>query len=659
MAPNVYRVTQRGMRGPGLTGEQQAQIDAIQLGLATEATNRISGDAANVNRFAALWAVGATPFWDVLGELGTERALYLPRGVYAERSGAGGSAIVTNPESSEMAGYCKIVIPDDATLHTVLYSASGPAYTLYNFSGAPIIPTNSFVAGHVVATIWGDALFSVADFDRSDRELTTVSGFPRPPVRDLGAQLGADRAVYLPTDIYVERGKAGYGSTVSNPVSSELAGYVKLAAPSDTLAYAILYSFDGSYTIHGYESGQSLANIATLRKGVLIAVIWGDAIWSPFGFVTVDDLAPALSDFALPPALWLTAGRPTALNLQNSHRARLEPDSLIAAITSAASGKGLFTQSGCAMTLQPEALGTVAAIDVRHRSKPTSRIRHSLAVNVAPATGTGARSILMIGDSLTNRYMPSLVKVNLQGRGYTPTMIGSIAQLGGEAGEGREGRQWAEYIRKVTGPVGALPDMVPVAPGGEAAYLALSSVDKAARNPFIRAATGGDDPDLVFNGYIFDLDFYLTRFGYADPSHVVIALGTNDLYQTPDIDQFIGKISDGFDVMVAQVRAALPTAKIGIVQHVIGRGSPADQYWSRHHRMIRTLIAKVRALGDPGVAFIPSYLHQSMDGAWPLTTAATDPDTGTVSGVINDVIHFDAANRSAAAEAIASWVAVA
>ncbi|WP_333702905.1 SGNH/GDSL hydrolase family protein [Sphingobium yanoikuyae] len=645
---------------PGwLTAEQIALITAASAAVSTEAVNRIAGDQMIVNRFATLWAVGATPFWDALGELGTERALYLPLGIYAERAGTGGPASVTNSEASEMPGYCKFVIPDDAALHAILFNPAGPAYSLYNFGGVPLIPTNIFAAGYIVAAVFGDALLSIADFNRSDRELTTVSGFPRPPVRDLGAQLGADRAVYLPTGIYVERGKNGFGSTVSNPVSAELAGYVKLPVPLDTLSYAILYSFDGEYTVHGYEDGESLADLATLRNGVLVAVIWGDAIWSPFGFVTVDDLAPALADFALPPALWLTAGRPTALNLQNAHRARLEPESLIAAITSAASGKGLFTQSGCAMTLQPEAMGTVAAIDVRHGSKPTSRIRHSLAVNIAPATGTGARIVLPIGDSLTYRYMPALIKANLQGRGHPTTMLGSIATLGGEAGEGREGRQWAEYIRKVTGPVGALPDMVPVAPGGEAAYLALSSVDKAARNPFIRAATGGDDPDLVFNGYIFDLDFYLTRFGYADPTHVVIALGTNDLYQTPDVDQFIEKISDGFDVTVAQARAALPTAKIGIVQHVIGRGSPADQYWSRHHRMIRTLIAKVRALGDPGVAFIPSYLHQSMDGAWPLTTASTDPDTGTVSGAINDVIHFDAANRSAAAEAIASWVAVA
>ena len=58
--------------------------------------------------------------------------------------------------------------------------------------------------------------------------------------------------------------------------------------------------------------------------------------------------------------------------------------------------------------------------------------------------------------------------------------------------------------------------------------------------------------------------------GWADPEFVVVSLGTNDVnHDGPPTS--INNLAHGLDVMIHQIRTALPAADIGIVFPTIPR----------------------------------------------------------------------------------------
>lgn len=272
-----------------------------------------------------------------------------------------------------------------------------------------------------------------------------------------------------------------------------------------------------------------------------------------------------------------------------------------------------------------------------------------LTVHNGASSGTGAKSALFIGDSIMNRAIPACWARKMVALGYTPRGIGTIDNQGAVTGapdgvlhEAREGRQWAHFTYEKT------DDADPLPPGDEATYLALPAGGAAQLqfNPFIRASTGGDDPALVQNGYIFDMDFYLTRFSLPDPDIVFVALGTNDTifeFEAPALAQ----VQLGFDIFLTQIRAALPSAHIAFIGHASPRSASADgRRWASTRNILWIeQMKKVRAArtgGDTKVWFLPAYAHVSQDVGFDLDAGTADSDTGVVTTAVSAVgdVHY-------------------
>lgn len=368
-------------------------------------------------------------------------------------------------------------------------------------------------------------------------------------------------------------------------------------------------------------------------------------------------------DFSVPSKLWLATGRKLPFYPQNALSTRTEADSIMAHLSSIkASAASLpYLRTGRQMIeIDPDRIGSTIDFTVRRiQGSASTRYLATMAASIATSVA-GSPKILMIGDSLFNRKIVAYLNAKLNALGLTPSFVGTINAVGATAAEGanadttgplaeaREGREFADFVYDNT------DDLSPIAVGDEAAYLAMSKAGKAAKNPFIRAAVDSDPADRVFNGYIFDMAFYLARFSLATPDFVIIGLGTNDISQQTSTEA-LRQVQIGLDTMVKQTRAALPNAKIGLVQHMIGR-STTDTRWAMHHKIIREHIKFVATLADPKVALLPCYLHQSMDAGWSLTLGSTDSYTGLQTNTISDIIHVGDLNRQIAAEVISNWV---
>jgi lysophospholipase L1-like esterase len=176
-------------------------------------------------------------------------------------------------------------------------------------------------------------------------------------------------------------------------------------------------------------------------------------------------------------------------------------------------------------------------------------------------------------------------------------------------------------------------------------------------NPYLRASTGGDNPDHVFNGQIFDFDHYLTRFSFADPDYVVINLGTNDLLQQT-VAEAVAQVQRGLAVMVSSIRAAAPSAKIGIVINGDAASVAGNTRWtSGRSQVIRAMIGFVRTLADANVEIVPVYLHQSIEDGWPRSVSATDAATGRQTAAISDNVHLSGLGVAQYAEGVGAWIA--
>ncbi|MDW9588658.1 SGNH/GDSL hydrolase family protein [Sinorhizobium meliloti] len=276
---------------------------------------------------------------------------------------------------------------------------------------------------------------------------------------------------------------------------------------------------------------------------------------------------------------------------------------------------------------------------------------------VAPASLNTA-SILMIGDSITNRQMAARLNVAAAAKGYTLTFIGTLNGAGigqissdvtGPLGEGREGWEFGDFTYSVTDRVSI------VAPGAEATYLASDKATKQTQNPFLRVATGGDDPSVVRNGNVFDFDFYLDRFTLADPDVVFIGLGTNDIrdLNSPDLGP---AITDGLTIMCGQIQAARPGTKIVIWFPPASRSSDRDTVWSEYVEVLSRQIKFVRDQADVDIRLLPTWAMASQEVGFALETGSTS-DLGVQTASLSDTVHLSAFNIARVSEVLAAAAA--
>lgn len=291
---------------------------------------------------------------------------------------------------------------------------------------------------------------------------------------------------------------------------------------------------------------------------------------------------------------------------------------------------------------------------------PDTRHQATLSV-VTPPVAPGAlntATVLMIGDSITNRQMAARVNAEATAKGYTLTFVGTLNGAGigqissdvtGPLGEGREGWEFGDFTYAVTDRVSI------VAPGDEATYLASDKATKQTKNPFLRIATGGDDPSVVRNGNVFDFDFYLDRFTLADPDVVFIGLGTNDIrdLNSPDLGP---AITDGLTIMCGQIQAARPGTKIVIWFPPVSRSSDRDTLWIDYVEVISRLIKFVRDQADTDIRLLPVWAMASQEVGFSLDTGSTS-DLGVQTAILSDAVHLSAFNQARVAEILAAAAA--
>lgn len=294
------------------------------------------------------------------------------------------------------------------------------------------------------------------------------------------------------------------------------------------------------------------------------------------------------------------------------------------------------------------------AVTLSVEGEPGNRSRRfQRIVEIKRATGpvAGTATVLAIGDSITNRFFLDKLDAKLAAIGVTPTFIGTIDNAG-ENGEGRESWEWSDFIYAET-------QFAPVAPGDEAIYLARShdgdtqlSTDRWNFNPFIKAAAAGPG---VYNGYTFDLDFYLDRFSLADPDYLLINLGTNDINQADPAAALL-QIQQGLEVIIPNIRASRPAARIGIGLPNVPRSNRSDGKWRDEQvPAIKLILDYVDGLADANIDVLSYWAHMSANVGW--STAAVSSEAGQTLATISDDLHPQDINRHFMAEVAAQWIA--
>lgn len=268
---------------------------------------------------------------------------------------------------------------------------------------------------------------------------------------------------------------------------------------------------------------------------------------------------------------------------------------------------------------------------------------------------TASPKVMVIGDSLTYQGTVSAMNAKLAESGVTPTYIATYKEVGGLWAEGRPSWRFTNYTYKETyvnqngsGTINPVTN--------QAAYLALGTgpSDYAPRwsyNPFLRLATGSDNPAFVFNNYIFDMRYYLDRFAFPDPDIVMIALGTND-YANHTQSTAYANCTEALNIMFTQIRAALPNAKIGIVLNSL----PSVDTWNKTVPFFKHVFDVYGDREAEGVFVLPVFLTQDTKFIYGITVSSTDALTGVQTGTTADWVHSDALGRSQWAEMTYAFV---
>ncbi|HEV7436856.1 MAG TPA: SGNH/GDSL hydrolase family protein [Pseudorhizobium sp.] len=295
-------------------------------------------------------------------------------------------------------------------------------------------------------------------------------------------------------------------------------------------------------------------------------------------------------------------------------------------------------------------------------SEVSSDLRHQVelsvvTVPVAPGSLNTA-SVLMIGDSITNRQLAAYVEALSAFNGYDLSLIGTLNASGidkissdatGPLGEAREGWQFGDFTYSI------IDRVTIVAPGDEAAYMSADKAAKWPQNPFLRVSSGGDDPSVIRNGHVFDFDFYLSRFSLPTPDLVFIGLGTNDVrdLDSPDLGP---AITDGLTIICSQIQSARPGTKIIIWFPPISRSSDRDSRWDEYVEVLSRTIAFVRQQASADVRLIPIWAMASQEVGFSLSAGATS-DLGVQTAPLSDAVHLYRYNITTVAEILAAAAA--
>lgn len=353
--------------------------------------------------------------------------------------------------------------------------------------------------------------------------------------------------------------------------------------------------------------------------------------------------------------LFLASGAVAPLSLYPGSVTRDRADSpqvmvsLDAADFAASSAQGTIALDG-------SRIASSAILTGRATGQRLNRTTRALTVRsrALPIATPMATKILALGDSLTHRKLTERLAAVLPTLGVTPTWIGTLNGLtaagatNGPLCEGREGWTTADMLGSYGG--GSVVTNGVLANGQEAAYSAASYDTKSAYqvflNPNINA--GSQAPVVTIGGaqYRFDLRYYLSRFSLPDPDVVLFNLGMNDSIKLG------GAVvtAANFPAILAEIRRALPNAKIVCWGTISAVSTDGDALWLTHAGTLDAICSAVRAarVSDANLHLVSSWAHMSAEVGWPLSTnAATTDANGYVTTVLSDSVHPITAERPA------------
>lgn len=418
---------------------------------------------------------------------------------------------------------------------------------------------------------------------------------------------------------------------------------------------AVLYE-DGHRAMFGW-----MEHRFTTRPGVYVTNQEGGLLCDLSGTVVTEDSSedPFAAGLMFSPLLVTAEGFEQTLYVKNLLPRRRLAASVTASLNSTSTSA---SESGLELKLTPGKYGAGAVLNLRSNSLPSARHFADVVVKNVPVQSTPKIvKVLMIGDSIVNRQGGYLLKQVLQALNITVVFVGTLRgsssasnpnDFAGELGEGREGWETGDFTYAIT------DRALVIAPGEEAAYLAMTKSAQMVRNPFLRAATGGDSSPIVRNGYVFDPAFYQSRFALETPDVVIHSLGTNDVRDRSSTTIYDSVLAN--DTLIhSQIRAAWPLAKIVRMFPGTAVNADRDALWESHYLpMLRAIQQAATNLADPKLVLAPTWALTNPETGY--TFSATSPGVdGFYTGDWTDAIHPIQSTRQRLYEVVGAYAAAA
>lgn len=418
---------------------------------------------------------------------------------------------------------------------------------------------------------------------------------------------------------------------------------------------AVLYE-DGRRALFGW-----MEHRPTTRQGTYVTNPEGGLICDLSGTINVDsaETDPFAAGVMFSPLLVTADGFEQTLYLKNLLPKRGLAPSVTASLNSTSTSA---SETGPELKLSPGKYGTGAVLNLRSISLPAARHFANVVVKNVPVQSTPkVVKVLMIGDSIVNRQGGFLLKQVLQALNITAVFVGTLRgsssasdpnNFTGELGEGREGWETGDFTYAIA------DRAIVVAPGEEAAYTALAKSDQMLRNPFLRAASGGDPGSVVRNGYVFDPAFYQSRFGLETPDVVIHSLGTNDV-RDRSAETIYDAVLANDTLIHSQIRAAWPLAKIVRMFPGTAINTARDALWESHYLpMLRAIQQAAANLADSKLIVAPTWALTNPETGYAFS--ATSPGTdGFYTGDWTDAIHPIHSTRQRLYEVVGAYSAAA